>query len=277
MKNHKAVRAALTLALLAVMVVSLCPAAFAADAGQAAQATPMPVPTPAPLNDLRLYGGIFEPGQYYAEGQGTSGVYTVQIAATNELDNAEELRDRMLAAGFDCFVYLYNGNYRIMCGKFAEDYDASCYSESIHGYSNMDQAYVTSAILPEESVKAFTDAFYPRVTISQDRTVMQTYWEKPTGAFFREAGPNSAYIFTIQCSTGSSFQGAEANRDAMIAMGYPAFVFKCDLHYKNMVGAFSSLNDAYAFLETFAAATGLNNAVVVGVSIPADEVAKLHI
>ncbi len=277
MRKHKAVHAALALALLAVMAVSLCPAALAAGAGQSAQATPTPVPTPVPLNDLRVYGNVFEAGQYYAEGQGSSTVYTVQIAATNVLDNAEDLRDQMLAAGFDCFVYLYNGNYRVMCGKFLEDYDASCYSESIHGYSAMNQAYVTSAILPEENVKAFADAFYPHVTISQDRSVMQTYWEKPTGAFFREEGPNNAYVFSIQCSAGSSFQGAEANRDAMIAMGYPAYVFKCDLHYKNMVGAFATLNDAYAFLATFQAATGLTNAIVVGVSIPAAEVAKLHI
>ena len=271
MRKHKSVRAALAFALLVVMVVSLCPVALAAEP------TPTPMPTPVPSNDLRVYGGAFEADQFYTEGHGSSAVYTVQLAATNVLENAEALRDRMLNEGFDSFIYLYNDNYRVMCGKFTEGYDASCYSESIHGYSSNDQAYVTSAVLPEESVKAFSDAFYPHVTISQDRTVMQTYWEKPTGAFFREEGPNSAYIFTIQCSTGTSFQGAEANRDAMIARGYPSFVFKCDLHYKNMVGAFSSLNDAYTFLESFVAATGLNNAIVVGVSIPAAEVAKLAI
>ena len=210
----------------------------------------------------------FAAGQYYEYDAYQTHVYTVQVAATSSLSGAESIRNSMLQAGYDSFVYLYKGAYRVMCGKFREQYDAMAYSESIHGNTDKEHAYVTNAYLPSYAVDSFEQAFYGAVTISTHSRDMETFWEKPTGAFLRGNDPDTVKVYTVQLATGTSFQGSETLRDNVTAQGYPAFVYKSHLSYKIMVGMFYDKAEAQRFQERIVRTTDQSGAVVGTAYVP---------
>ena len=246
-----------------------------AQAEDEREVTP-PVTPQSPLNDMRLYD-TYPSGQRYAHNSANPQVWTVQLAAYDRTQPAQDTIDRMLYEGFDGFIYDMNGTVFVMSGKFVNRYDAMCYAESLHRYSNYNYtAYVTTANLPQEAVDEFAKLFYSHIVISDNRSAMQTHWEIPTGEFFRDDGPNNEATYTIQCSTGTSFVGAESFRDTLRALGFKAYVYKADMFYMTMVGTFATFNDAQAYLPTLLAGTGLTDAYVTGVMLPSHDVPSLN-
>ena len=131
MKTCKILRRTIAALLLVVTCLALCPSAFA-----------------------------FDLDQYYVADYSLTQVYTVQIAASKSLSSSESVRDKMLRAGFDCFVYQYEGKYRIMCGKFYDYSDAEAYQKGILNATSYSHAYINNAWLPLYAVDYFQNVYY---------------------------------------------------------------------------------------------------------------------
>lgn len=250
-------RSLLALLLLITALLSLCPAASA----EGESATVVPEDTEELSRTLQLDPYSYEADQVYKYHADRVKVFTVQVASGWDRPHAEKIREKMLKKGYDAFVYRANGVFYTMCGKFREMRDALAYGESIHAYTNRSSAFVVNAWLPEKAIQSFEEVFYSSCYVSDKNSEVETYWEKPTGAFFR-AREGEVGVFTVQFSSGTSFDGSERNRDAMEAQGYPAFVYKTNLKYKIMTGMFYEKADAEAYCALIRANTDQDDAVV---------------
>ena len=219
--------------------------------------------------ELRLFNMPFTRGQYFEYDASKTKVFSVQVSTVTRLEEAQSIRDGLLNSGYDSFVYRYQGNYCVMCGKFRVLYDACAYSESIHANTSHSHAYANNSYLPEEDVRRFEELFYGSVTInSQDSRAHETMWEKPSGPFYRGNAGDTVKVYTVQFSAGTSFSGSERNRDKMIAQGYPAFVYKVNLSYRDMTGMFFDSAAAQSYCDIIKANTDQKDAIVGTAQLP---------
>ena len=120
-----------SLLLLVSLSLSLCPAALA-----------------------------YSSDQFYVEDTSQQRCITVQVSAGKDYNGAVRRRDKMLKAGYDSFVYKYNGTYRVMCGKFYAMEDAEAYLASIKANTDRDRAYITNARLTKKAIQRFEDIYW---------------------------------------------------------------------------------------------------------------------
>ena len=257
--------------LLLAALFAFCPMAMA----EGETATVVPEEEKELSTTLQLEPYSYEADQIYKYKPERTKVFTVQVASGWERAHAEKIREKMLKKGYDAFVYRANGVYYTMSGKFREMRDALAYGESIHAYTNRSSAFVVNAWVPEEAIESFEDVFYSSCYVSDKNSEVETYWEKPTGAFYR-AREGEVEVFTVQFSSGTSFDGSERNRSAMEAQGYPAFVYKSNLKYKIMTGMFYTKAEAEAYCATIRANTDQSDAVVRTASVPQKAVTKFQ-
>lgn len=220
---------------------------------------------------LALKPNTFAPNQLYYSGDGEFTVYTVQVSAHGGHETAGLDRDRMLEAGYDSFVYDDGSMSYVMCGKFTSAYEAFCYSESIHTDPARYSAFVTFASLPAAAIQTFADRLSEFMKIPQTPERVETYWERPTGAYFRSDIAGSVEVYTVQLGQGSSFTGIERKRDALTEKGYPAFCYKVDMAYKAMSGMFTDKAEAERYCQELNTTGGQSGAVVRTALVPQGE------
>ena len=250
-------RMLISLALTLLMLLPLCTAAFAASTATCAE-------------DLRLSPYSFPSGQYYDSGSGEVDVCTIQIAAGGSYDGAVARANGLLAEGLDGFVYCDNGMYYVMSGKFPNEYDALCYGELIHTDPEEESAFMVPVKLPKRAADVFQGIFYGSVRISR-KVDMETYWEKPSGDFFRADDEDTVEVYTVQVSRGTCFPRCEFLRDRMERNGYPCFVYKVDLSYKTMTGMFLNRNEAKSYCRLIRRNTKETDAIVKSAFVPRSE------
>ena len=147
-----------------------------------------------------------------------------------------------------------------------------CDGESIHAYtSNNPTAFVVNTWVPEKAIKAFEDVFSASCLVRERNRDVETYWERPTGRFYRARTDGYTKVFTVQFSAGTSFHGSERNRNAMEALGYPAFVYKKNLQYRTMTGMFFDQPSAEAYGAVIRS-TGQTDAFVTMANVPWSEI-----
>ncbi len=219
------------------------------------------------LVNLALAPDTFDAEQYYEPDAAAQAVYTVQVSAHYGRETAEFDRDRMLAAGYDSFVYYDGGVFCVMCGKFPSSYEALCYSEAIHTDPARYSSFVTLAYLPAAAIQRFETRLNEFVTIPQDAKRMETYWERPTGAYYRSDLEGAVEVYTVEFSQGSSFTSSESRRDELEAKGYPAFCYKVLMAYKTMTGMFTDKAEAQRYCQEIRTA-GESGASVTTASVP---------
>ena len=110
--------------------------------------------------DARLSPWSFDGDQYYKHSSDRTKVYTVQVSAGYNRSGAEKRRDQMLKAGYDSFLYKKGDVYRVMCGKFHSRDDAQIYLDSILATTDREDAYITSARLPNSAIDRFEEIYY---------------------------------------------------------------------------------------------------------------------
>lgn len=223
------------------------------------------------LVNLALRPDSFKADQYYEADYALGGVFTVQVSAHSGRDTAEIDRNRMLERGFDSFVYQDSGMYMVMCGKFATAYEALCYAEAIHTDPDRYTAYVTGAFLPADAMKDFYTVLGAAVRIPENEPRMETWWEQPTGAFFRTETEGYVEVYAVEFSQGTSFSRSEAHRDDMTAAGYPAFCTKEDMRYHTLTGMFTERKAALVYCEEIKRYTTESDAFVTTTRVPAEE------
>ena len=243
MKTRVTLRSLLALLLLAAMAFSFCPPAWA--------------------------GILYPDDQYYVCDEDETHVFAVQVVATNKYASAVSMRTKMLNAGYDAFIYEYEGKYRVMCGKFRDKQEALVYQQSIHVHTDREGAYVTNAYLPEYAVWNFEDIYYDNPV---ELDTYDTYWEVPTGAYFRADAANTIQAYTVQFSSGTSFNASQRNRDLMDAQGFPSFVYKVNLEYRIMSGLFYTKEEAQAHRTDLTTHSDRKYAYVKTVNVPASAV-----
>ena len=166
--------------------------------------------------------------------------------------------------GFDAFVIESAGSYQVLSGKFHDICNALKYRDCIWSNTDMTDTYITTVTAPEDEIQAFTEDYEKNGLPGKIKANL----EKPTGAFYREAD-GTVCAFVVQFSAGTSFSGAERNRDAMTAAGYPAYVYECSRVYEIMTGAFYNQADADALCEEIKANTAESDAYVTRAWLPA--------
>ena len=255
---NRLTRTLIALCLTLLMLLPLCASAFAASMANGPE-------------DLRLKPYSFPCDQYYVSSKGDVTVLTIQVAASRSLQGAINGANALIAEGIDAFVLEDSGMYYIMCGKFGKMYDALCYGEMIHMDPEQKSAFLNEATLPKEAVETFKGIFYGAVRVNPDSSVMESYWEEPTGAFIRADGEDMIEVYTVQFSKGNCFTRCESLRDRMERYGYPAFVYKIDMSYKLMSGMFRERSEAKAYCRLIHRNTKETDAVVKSVLVPASE------
>ena len=200
--------------------------------------------------------------QYYKAADGGVEVYTVQFSAGENWDGAVAARDKMLARGYDAFLYQADEVYRIMAGKFRkENYaDAKAYRDAIREVPGRENAYLTRVYLPDWAIEEFEAVYYGGSTGAEAS-------EQATGPFFCEEESGKTY-YTVQFSAGTSFASAEAVRDKMTQQGFYAFVYKKDLTYRIMAGVFTDKKDAQDYCRRIQTETTRTKAYVARAKLP---------
>ena len=230
MKTPKLLRRTLAALLLVVTCLALCPAAFA-----------------------------FESGQYYVADYSKTKVCTVQIAASRSLSNSESVRNKMIQAGYDCFLYQYEGKYRIMCGKFREYADAEDYLRQILKYTDYSDAYINNAWLPEWAILQFEEEYWNGI------------WSTPIwyeeGQYY-EADYNQTKVYTVQVAATKYLDGAQAIRDEMYNYGFDCFVYRYDGKYRIMCGKFYDYSEAEAYQKSIVKYTDYDSAYINNAWLP---------
>ncbi len=209
----------------------------------------------------------FTAGQYYEHDASATRVYSVQVSISSDRSAMEQRRDKMLELGYDAFVYKYEGRYKAMCGKFRTQEAALDYCEDIHHNTDRGSAYVTNAYLPESAVKDFENKYKGNEVPEPPSGGYG--WEDPSGLYYNAdayTGPTTTY-YTVQFSAGTSFDGAERSRDAMIAQGFDSFVYKIDKKYRIMSGIFTNKSDAEALCERIKTETDRTSAYVTTIAL----------
>ncbi len=255
---NRLTRTLIALCLALLMLLPLCANAFAVSMASGPE-------------DLRLRPYSFPCDQYYESAKGDVTVLSIQVAASRYCQGAINLANSLVGEGLDAFVLLDNGTYYVMCGKFFRDYDALCYGEMIHMDPERKDAYMNYAKLPRDAVDAFQDVFYGAVRVNPDSSVMESYWEEPTGSFYRADAEDTVEVYTVQCSRGYCFTRSESLRDRLERFGYPAFVYKIDLGYKTMTGMFEDRSEAKAYCKLIRRNTKESDAVVKSALVPRSE------
>jgi len=192
-----------------------------------------------------------------------SQVYSVSLSASQDRSYAESLVEKMEKAGFDAFILEDGANFRVMSGKFHDICNALLYRDCIWSNTDRTDTYISTVTVPADEIEAFTEDYEKNGLPGKIKDNL----EKPTGAFYREKN-GQTLAFTVQFSAGTSFSGAERNRDAMTAAGFPAFVYECSRVYEIMSGAFRNKADAEAWCQKIKDNTAESDAYVTQAMLP---------
>ena len=190
-------------------------------------------------------------------------VYSVALSASQDLSYAESLVAKMEKAGFDAFILQEGANYRVLSGKFHDICNALLYRDCIWSNTDRTDTYIATVNVAQEDIDAFTEEYEKNGLPGKIKDNL----EKPTGAFYREKN-GQVLAYTVQFSAGTSFSGAERNRDAMSAAGFPAFVYECSRIYEIMSGAFYNKADAEAWCQKIKDNTAESDAYVTTAWLP---------
>ena len=226
------------------------------------------------LEDVKLYTSrAWLPGEAVAAFEAASAgviesgaevsVYAVVTASSNNRRQAEAICEMLRDKGFDAFLHEDNGMYQVLSGKFYDLAGALNYRDCVWSNTDRKDPYVTQVTVSEAAV----DAFDYDLTGRGLPGPIKDNLEQPTGPFYR-ARDGQVQAFTVQISAGSSFSGAERSRNAMLDMGYDAFVYEYSRLYEIMCGAFYSKADAEALCEDIRANGGRPGAYVVSAWLP---------
>lgn len=192
-------------------------------------------------------------------------VYTVALSASQDLAYAESLVAKMEKAGFDAFILQEGANYRVLSGKFHDICNALLYRDCIWSNTDRTDTYIATVTVAQDEIDAFTEDYEKNGLPGKIKDNL----EKPTGAFYREKN-GQVQAYTVQFSAGTSFSGAERNRNAMSAAGFPAFVYECSRIYEIMSGAFYSKADAEAWCQKIKDNTAESDAYVTVAWLPSN-------
>ena len=220
-----------------------------------------------PVTALAQSNYRYPSDQYFVMDESQTKGFTVQVSSSANYSGSCKNRDKMLAQGYDSFVYEANGQYRVMCGKFRTQDEAIHYKESICSNTDRKKAYVTNLYVPDWAYTEFAEIYSTDPLNNQGEGY--TAWEQPSGPYYDgdQAG-STRLVYTVQFSSGTSFHGSEQHRDDMIAQGFDAFVYKKNGKYRTLSGQFETKQEAENRCSAIKKYTDQSDAYVTTVELP---------
>jgi hypothetical protein len=206
-------------------------------------------------------------GQYFEADTGLTKGFTVQVSSADDLQSAEARRDAMLALGYDSYIYHVDGKYRTMCGKFRTTEGAKQYRDHICAHTDRTGAYLTNVYLPDWAYTEFGKLFQTDPINTQGQPYANP--EQTTGPFYDGDGAgDTRTVYTVQLSSGNKVTREEEHRDALIAQGFDAFVYRRGGGYMTMSGMFASAEEAERYCSALKTYTDEPEAAVAQAVIP---------
>ena len=175
--------------------------------------------------------GSYAADQSYTQDKSQENVYAVKLrSAVGE--SCEELRDRLLAAGFDAYLYETDGKTVVMCGKFRSMSDAVACREEI------------------------SEAAEPAA-------------EASAGALQQTAGSE---VYTVALATMQDISYAEALAEKMQKAGFDAFIQPSGYGYRVMSGKFRDICNTLNYRDCIWSNTSCTDTIIVTTLVPDSEI-----
>ena len=191
--------------------------------------------------------GPWAANQSYTEDRTQVKVFAVRVESDEE--ESEELRDRLLEAGFDAYLYEDQWRVYVFSGKFRDSADARAYKAELAEALEDVKLYTSRAWLPEEAVAAFEDAASGAIESSREISV-----------------------YAVVVATINDRSKAEAMGEKLQDEGFDAFLHEDNGLYQVLCGKFSDLAGALNYRDCIWSNTDRKDPYVTQVMVPESEV-----
>lgn len=205
--------------------------------------------------------------QYFEAEEGTTEVYTVQLAASGLVGDSASLRKSLLEAGLDGFVLHMNGRCYVMSGKFDTEEEARTYREAVNTLMNRTGSLVVKAKVPEDAVENFRENYVPFEDVFTDGIRHHGFSDEEMEFRLKDGG---GQVYAVQVAQGPNEDGALQMADDLREKGYYAYVYDMDENgiFRIICGAFSSKDDAETYKTSLNENAGIYDAYIVDILIP---------
>ena len=208
--------------------------------------------------------GSYAADQSYTQDKSQENVYAVKLrSAVGE--SCEELRGRLLAAGFDAYLYETEGKTVVMCGKFRSMSDAVACREEISEAVEGVKTYLGSAWLPAEAIDAFEAG--PQEGAPEDTA--EPAADASAGALQETAGSE---VYTVALATMQDISYAEALAEKMQKAGFDAFIQPSGYGYRVMSGKFRDICNTLNYRDCIWSNTSCTDTIIVTTLVSDSEI-----
>ncbi len=213
--------------------------------------------------------GVWPAGQSYEQDTAQEKVYAVRAESDGE--DAEALRDRLLEAGFDAYLYRSSGRVGVLCGKFRDAEDALAYKTELADALEDVNLYAARAWLPAEAVDAFEAGPQEEATAAQE-TPAASAQPKVTRKTSSWQDTEGQSVYTVALSASQDRSYADRLVTRMQAKGFDAFVVEENGLYQVMSGKFRDICNALLYRDCIWSNTDRKDPYVTTVAVPEDEI-----
>jgi cell division septation protein DedD len=207
--------------------------------------------------------GSYAADQSYTQDKSLESVYAVKLRPTTG-ESVEELRERMLAAGYDAYLYDNGDKTVVMCGKFRAMADAVACREEIGASVEGVKTFLGSAWLPAEAVDAFEAG--PQESAPEEALPAE---DAPAGAQLETAGSE---VYTVALATMQDLSYAEALAEKMQKAGFDAFIQSGGYGYRVMSGKFHDICNTLNYRDCIWSNTSCTDTIIVTTLVPDSEI-----
>ena len=206
--------------------------------------------------------GSYPADQRYVQDKEQERVSAVRVESLSDLE-PEALRDQLLEAGFDAYLYEKNGETSVLCGKFRAFEDVLSCCREISGSVKDVKAYLSSAWLPAEAVDAFeAGPSEPEETPAAQTAPAPT--KRRTSSWDDTVGTQ---VYTVALSSSQTPEYAQAICEKMEKAGFDAFVLEENGSYRVMSGKFHDICNALKYRDCIWSNTDRTDTYITEVTV----------
>ncbi len=208
--------------------------------------------------------GSYAADQSYRQDRSQESVYAVKLLPTGE-ESCEALRDRLLKAGFDAYLYEAEGKTAVLCGKFREMTDALAYRGEIGESVEDVKVFISSAWLPAEAIDAFEAG-------PQESAPEETAQPATTRTTCSAQDTVGSEVYTVALSTVQDISYAEALVEKMQKAGFDAFIQENGNSFRVMSGKFHDICNALLYRDCIWSNTDRTDTIIVTTTVDESEI-----
>ena len=206
--------------------------------------------------------GSYAADQRYVQDKEQEEVYAIRVASRTEVE-PEALRDELLKAGFDAYLYEKGDKISVLCGKFREFEDALACRDEITKTVKGVKVYLSCAWLPAEVIDAFeAGPSKPEETPAAQSTPAQT--KRRTSSWDDTEGTQ---VYTVALSSSQKAEYAQSICEKMEKAGFDAFIMEENGSYHVMSGKFHDICNALKYRDCIWSNTDRTDTYITEVTV----------